>query len=227
MGLLQDMQSLLGQGLGALGVNQATAPGPAQSDGALGKLLAPALLGGLAGALMSNKKARQFGAGALAVGGGLALGGILLSKYKDRLRPPQAATPEVATAITPVSARPPAAPADQAGRLIRAVVFAAKSDGHIDGAEQRAIETQLQQLRLGAEADRIVQEALAGPLDPALIADGVRSEEEALELYLVSRAVIDVDHFMEKSYLDALALALNIPPDVRREIEEQAKSAAR
>ena len=45
------------------------------------------------------------------------------------------------------------------------------------------------------------------------------NEEEALELYFLSCAAIDIDHFMERSYLNALGDALKIPQDVREGIE--------
>ena len=48
----------------------------------------------------------------------------------------------------------------------------------------------------------------------------MKNEEEALELYFLSCAAIDVDHFMERSYLNALGDALKIPQDVREGIEK-------
>lgn len=47
----------------------------------------------------------------------------------------------------------------------------------------------------------------------------MKNEEEALEVYFLSNLVIDVDHFMERSYLQALGDALKIPADVRQSIE--------
>jgi hypothetical protein len=44
--------------------------------------------------------------------------------------------------------------------------------------------------------------------DPQRLAQGISSEQEALEIYYVSCAVIDIDHFMERSYLNALGEAL-------------------
>ena len=64
-----------------------------------------------------------------------------------------------------------------------------------------------------------MQEALDQPLNPELIARSVQNEDEALEVYYLSCLVIDVDHFMERGYLDALAQALKIPADVKRGIE--------
>ena len=65
----------------------------------------------------------------------------------------------------------------------------------------------------------LIDRALAQPLDPQSLAHGISSEQEALEVYYISCAVIDIDHFMERSYLNALGEALKLPQDVREEIE--------
>jgi len=65
-----------------------------------------------------------------------------------------------------------------------------------------------------------VAQAIEQPLDPQRLAQGVKNEEEALELYFLSCAAIDIDHFMERSYLNALGDALKIPQDVREGIEQ-------
>lgn len=70
---------------------------------------------------------------------------------------------------------------------------------------------------------QLVAQAIEQPLDPARLAQGVQNEEEALELWYLSCAVIDIDHFMERSYLNALGDALQIPQAVREEIEEDIK----
>ena len=62
-------------------------------------------------------------------------------------------------------------------------------------------------------------QALAQPLDPQSLAQGISSEQEALEVYYISCAVIDIDHFMERSYLNALGEALKLPQEVREDIE--------
>ena len=72
-----------------------------------------------------------------------------------------------------------------------------------------------------------MQEALDQPLNPELIARSVQNEDEALEVYYLSCLVIDVDHFMERGYLDALAQALKIPADVKQGIESDVNEKAR
>ena len=205
MNLLQNIQSMLGQKGSGGGLDN------------LANLLAPAALGGLVGALLTNKTAREYGMNALLIGGGAVLGTTLWNKYKSRLTETHSNEPAFGAQQS--------SPQERASRLVRALVFAAKSDGHIDEKEQQAIQSNLKQLGVGAESERLVQEAVAQPLDPNLIAKDVKTEEEALEVYLVSCAVINIDHFMERSYLDALAMALKIPDDVKQGIEADLKQA--
>ena len=70
-------------------------------------------------------------------------------------------------------------------------------------------------------------QAIEQPLDPQRLAQSVKNEEEALELYFLSCAAIDIDHFMERSYLNALGDALKIPQDVREGIERDIREQNR
>ena len=176
------------------------APGPNW-----GALLGSAALGGLAGALLNSKSTKKMAKQVLMVGGGAAAGAFAWDRYKKYMQEP------AAVEETPIDVR--------TERLIFALVFAAKSDGHIDAFEQQAINDKITELALGDEAKRVIDEAIAQPLDPKRVAKGIQSQEEALEVYFLSRSVIDLDHFMERSYLDALAAELNIPEGVRQAIE--------
>lgn len=109
-------------------------------------------------------------------------------------------------------------------RLITAMVFAAKSDGVIDKNEEAAIRRQVEHLQLGPATDEIINTALAQPLDPKVIADDVTSQDEAAEIFLLSCSVIEIDHFMENSYLDALAAQLGIPSDVAAAIKKKTET---
>ncbi|WP_075181996.1 tellurite resistance TerB family protein [Pantoea sp. 1.19] len=202
---LQQLQGLLGNG-----GKRSTAGGEG-----LSKMLAPGALGGLAGLLIANKSSRKllskYGKNALIVGGGAVAGTVLWNKYKQRISETHRDEPQFGQRETPVDHR--------AERLLTALVFAAKSDGHIDARERQAIDDNLRQIGLGDDGERLVRQAMDRPLDPDWLARGVSNEEEALELWFLSCAAIDVDHFMERSYLNALGDALKIPADVRRDIE--------
>lgn len=216
MNILQNLQGMLTKGMDSINQAAGGRDGQAGGLGNLGGLLGPAVLGGLAGALLTSKAARGIAGGALLAGGGA----MLWNKYKDRLGQVYQNDPD------PALGGPPASPEERAKRLVRALVFAAKSDGHIDDKERQAVQASLAGLNIGADAETLVQQALDEPLDPRLIAEGVRNEEEALEIYTLSCAVIDVDHFMERSYLDALAAALKIPADVQKDLEAKVAAPA-
>ena len=189
--------------------------------GGLSDMLAPGALGGLAGLLVASKSTRslltKYGGKALLVGGGAAAGAVLWNKYKQRVRETHQDEPEFGQLHTPVDQR--------AERLVTALVFAAKSDGHIDDRERAAIEQNIHQAGYGSQAETLIQQAMNRP---QWLAADVKNEEEALELYFLSCAAIDVDHFMERSYLSALGDALKIPQDVRDGIQRdiQAEKAA-
>ncbi|HCJ6522017.1 TPA: tellurite resistance TerB family protein [Enterobacter cloacae] len=203
-GWLNQLQSLLGQ---------KTSP---SGDQGLSKLLVPGALGGLAGLLVANKSSRKllakYGTGALLAGGGAIAGTVLWNKYKDRVRTAHSDEPDYGQHTSPLDLR--------TERLILALVFAAKSDGHIDEKERSAIEQQLREAGVEEQGRTLVAQAIEQPLDPQRLAQNVKNEEEALELYFLSCAAIDIDHFMERSYLDALGDALKIPQDVRDGIEK-------
>jgi len=217
MNWLNQLQSLLGQKSGA-------STSSSSSDGqGLNKLLVPGALGGLAGLLVANKSSRKlltkYGTGALLVGGGAVAGTVLWNKYKDRIRETHQDEPQFGQQQSPLDVR--------TERLIVALVFAAKSDGHIDEQEQAAIEAQLREAGIETQGRELVAKALEQPLDPAWLAQGVKNEEEALELYFLSCAVIDIDHFMERSYLNALGDALKVPQEVREGIEQDLQQQKR
>lgn len=184
-------------------------------SGGLSDMLAPGALGGLAGLLVASKSSRKlltkYGGTALLVGGGAAAGAVLWNKYKQRVRETHQDEPAFGQLQTPLDQR--------AERLVTALVFAAKSDGHIDDRERTAIEQNIHQAGYGAQAEALIRQAMNRPLDPQWLAADVKNEEEALELYFLSCAAIDVDHFMERSYLSALGDALKIPQDVRDGIQ--------
>ncbi|EKD5159007.1 tellurite resistance TerB family protein [Enterobacter cloacae] len=203
-GWLNQLQSMLGQ---------KTSPSGEQG---LSKLLVPGALGGLAGLLVANKSSRKllakYGTGALLAGGGAIAGTVLWNKYKDRVRTAHSDEPDYGQHTSPLDLR--------TERLILALVFAAKSDGHIDDKERSAIEQQLREAGVEEQGRTLVAQAIEQPLDPQRLAQSVKNEEEALELYFLSCAAIDIDHFMERSYLNALGDALKIPQDVRDGIEK-------
>lgn len=208
---LHQLQSLLGL--------QGASPSGESSKGS-GLLLGA--IGGLAGLLVASKSSRKllakYGTSALLAGGGAVAGTVLWNKYQQKMRAQNTSAQAPETAAAPAEVDP------RSVRLITALVFAAKSDGHIDDHERANIETQLRAANIDVQARVLIDQALAQPLDPQRLAEGIIDPQEALEIYYVSCAVIDIDHFMERSYLNALGDALALPKDVRADIEQDIQS---
>lgn len=104
--------------------------------------------------------------------------------------------------------------------LVRAMIAAARADGHIDETERQHISDHLSELGLRDTA-RYIDGELARPLDPHALAREVTDMEQATEIYFASLLAIEVDHFMERGYLDELARALRLDPDLKGRIEQQ------
>ena len=189
----------------------------ANAAGGFGALLGSAAFGGLLGTLMSGKTARKVAQGALVVGGTAAVGALAWKMFQKWSGggSAQPAEPARATVMQPELA-PPAQQAalpmqDESARLLlEAMILAARADGHIDEKEKAHIQEAAAHLFPGQSADALVARSLEQPLDPGVLAARVRNREEALDLYRISAMITGGDHFMERSYLDALAASLGI-----------------
>lgn len=225
MDIMQGLQSILGGAMpDAGGHSQANA---GAGLGGLAGLLNPEVLGDLANSLFAGKGGQAGGLGATAGASGGGLGGLIGSLLGGAPTPGLNQAHDGMTraggAASMFGAAPAAAPDPKAkaGRLIRALIYAAKADGNIDEREQAAINSQLARANVGPEGQELVRRAMEEPLDPNRIADGVSDSREALQLYALSSAVCNADQFMERSYLDKLAEALRIPADVKSGVEAQ------
>ncbi|SQB29683.1 Inner membrane protein yebE [Citrobacter koseri] len=143
------------------------------------------------------------GTSALLVGGGAVAGTVLWNKYKERVRAAHQDEPQFGAQSSPLDQR--------TERLILALVFAAKSDGHIDSQERAAIERQLREAGVEEQGRVLIEQAIEQPLDPQRLAQGIRNEEEALEIYFLSCAAIDIDHFMEAQLSECVGRCAEIP----------------
>jgi uncharacterized membrane protein YebE (DUF533 family) len=62
------------------------------------------------------------------------------------------------------------------------------------------------------------------PVDIKAVAAGADSPAAAAEIYLISRAIIDVDSDQERNYMDQLAKELGLAPDLVAQLESQIKA---
>ncbi|MFQ2093549.1 tellurite resistance TerB family protein [Aeromonas taiwanensis] len=174
------------------------------------------LAAGAMALLLGNKKMRKYGTKVAAVGGAAALGGLAYKLYQDWQA--QQSTPAQPT--QPLGTLEGNALDARANLLVRAMVAAARADGHIDAAERQKIQQYLTEQGQG-DAARWIDGELSRPLDPQALAREVTDMELATEVYLASLLAIEVDHFMERGYLDELARALKLDDNLKGSIERQ------
>ena len=185
------------------------------------------LAGGALGLLLGDKRVRKFGGKALTYGGAAALGALAFRAYSNWQ---QQKTATGTAPIPPAQATQflPAPEADHHSRaVLKALIAAAKSDGHIDARERGLIEEQLGRMAGDASLRSWIDAEVSRPLDPAEVASAANgSMEIATEMYLVSMLAVDAESFMERAYLDALATQLKLPADLKTQLETEAQQAA-
>ncbi len=111
--------------------------------------------------------------------------------------------------------------------LMRAMIAAAKSDGHIDATEQANIFTQLDKLNLSAEEKAFVLDELRKPLDVDAVARSARTPEQAAEIYVASLLAIDIDNPQERRYLASLAIKLRLDEKLVEHLHATVEGAAK
>lgn len=115
---------------------------------------------------------------------------------------------------------------DATGRLIaRAMVYAARADGQIDPEEKKRINAVMTNILPVANMGQFIDQAIQEPLDPQKVAADVKSPEQAEDVYRLSCSVIDIDHFMEQSYLAALAQSLGLSSSEQANLQHEAIDA--
>lgn len=109
--------------------------------------------------------------------------------------------------------------------LIKSMIGAAKSDGHIDEVEQKRIFDAVEQMSLSSQMKGLVFDLLRQPIYVEELAHGAQGMEQKSEVYLASCLAIDLDNISEHNYLNKLAGALGLPLDLAEQIKSQAKQA--
>lgn len=231
------LEQLLKSGLSMMdnkpgGAVRPTSPlgqGGKSGDPGWGKFGAGAAAGGVLGLLLGSKRGRSMGGTALKYGSIAALGAVAFKAYnhwQEQQRQQAQQAPQAAS-VTPTNPPLLAAPADEdiSRALLKAMIAAAKSDGHLDEREQSLIYAELDRQQASEQDRRWMQEELRRPLDPAEVARAATTPELAAEMYLASLLMADDTSFMERAYLDELARQLQLAPGLKAELESQARAA--
>lgn len=220
---LGGLGGLLG---GLLGGGSQAGAGGATSSGGLGGLggLLGGLLGGggLGGALGGGSRNRAGGTNYAALA---SLGMMAYQAYQAWQRSQASTAPQQMPQTADLLAGPQIETHSHA--VLRALIAAAKADGRIDASEKHLISSEIGKHTADPQLQQWLDAEVAKPLSPAEVAQSAQNDPAvAAEMYLASVMLVDDQQDAERSYLDGLASALKIDPDLQVHLEHQAKRRA-
>lgn len=105
--------------------------------------------------------------------------------------------------------------------IIRAMIAAAKADGHMDAAESQKIIGQLEAVGVGAQEKALLMQEMANTQDVNSIAAAVKTPEESAQIYLAALLVCDSQCAREQDYLASLAKALKLEPAFTASLQQE------
>ena len=109
--------------------------------------------------------------------------------------------------------------------LVRAMIAAARADGHIDDEERSRIADKLALAGLDPEERDFLARELEAPVDLDAIIGAADTEAKKVELYTASRLAIEPQSRAERGYLDLLAGRLQLPDALIDHIEATVSQA--
>jgi len=179
-----------------------------------------AAIAGVLALLLGTKAGRGVTGAGLKLGTLGALGGLAYKTYQNWQSQQTGQT--ISQAGAPIENLTGPQAEQRSLALLKAMIAAAKADGHIDAAEGAKIEDLMTKLDLESATAKLIKEELSKPLDPKDIAATADTPEAAAEIYLTSLLVIGAVNENERAYLDQLAEYLKIPKDLAQQMETQA-----
>jgi uncharacterized membrane protein YebE (DUF533 family) len=189
----------------------------------------PLAAGAIAGLLLGTGTGRQLAGTVVKLGGLAAIAGLGYQAYKNYQAGKTPEAPGSATQALPELLPPPAdsgfsieanaVSQDFALILIRAMIAAARADGHIDETERAHIFDRLSASGLSADATAFIETELTTPTDLDSIVAAAATEEQKVELYTAARLTIEPNSRAERGFLDLLAGRLGLADGLVDHIE--------
>ena len=198
-------------------------PAGPERDAMLSNLGKGALGGGVLAALLGTRGGRKLAGTAAALGGIGLLGKTAYDAFQTwKADHGGGAEPGAA----PVGELTGDAAEWRSRALLKAMIAAAKADGHLDPTERTSITSAMHRLGLDEEVQLMMEAELERPLSPTDVAAAADSPEAAAEMYLASLFVIDTQDPVERAYLNDLAAALQLDPTLVSQLEATTTTAA-
>lgn len=187
---------------------------------------AGAALGGLGAAVLGTKTGRGMAASVAKIGGLALIGGLAykaLQNYQSG-KPLISGVSEIATAPAGSGFEPQAVTNESATLYIRAMIAAAAADGRIDPKEHEKIIGGMKQAGAGDEAEQFLAQELNNPASIQDLVAGVKTQEEAVQLFTAARIAIDLDNQQEHDFLVQLAQQLQLDGQLVGHIDAAARA---
>jgi len=180
---------------------------------------------GVLALLLGTGAGRRVTGSALKIGSLAAIGGIGWKAYQNWVTQKDTIDKEVEemasnAKIIPINELGEAEANERSQILLKAMIAAAKADGHINKKEVTAIDEQIKKLGLTGDVASLMQTEIGKPLDVKEIAALAENSAIASEIYLVSAVVTDKENSMEKEYLDSLAKAMKLPDGLVEQLQK-------
>jgi uncharacterized membrane protein YebE (DUF533 family) len=195
----------------------------------------PIATGAIAAILLGTGAGRALTGSALKLGGLAAVAGLAYQayqNYQDGKAPEESRDAAADQELLPPPADTGFAPADApqgedefALALVRAMIAAARADGHIDDAERQHITGRLAMSGLDTDAAEFIDRELNAPLDLDSIVAAAQTDAQKVELFTASRLTIRPDSRAERGYLDLLAGRLGLPDALVDHVEATIEGA--
>ncbi len=216
--LLETGQSLAEQGQQWVEDKAGIPQDDGERQAALESMGKGALGAGVLAVLLGTGAGRRLTGSALKLGSLAALGGLAYKSFQNWQGVHSTKAVEQGSSIDQLEET------DAEGRsqiLMRAIIAAAKADGHIDDEELSNIQGKIAELELDGESSEFIKAELAKPLNAADVAAGADSPTTAAEIYLVSCLLMGEQNAQEKAYLHDLAQRLGLKPTLVAELERK------
>ena len=194
-------------------------PAGPERDAMLSNLGKGALAGGALAALLGTRGGRKLAGTAAALGGIGLLGKTAYDAVQTWKADHGAA---VDPGAAPVGELIGEAAERRSSALLKAMIAAAKADGHIDPTERASVKNAVHRLGLDENVRLMMEAEVERPLSPTDVAAAADSPEAAAEIYLASLFVIDTRDPTERAYLNDLAAALQLAPSLVGQLEAKA-----
>jgi uncharacterized membrane protein YebE (DUF533 family) len=195
----------------------------------------PLAAGAIAAVLLGTGSGREVAGSVLKLGGLAAIAGLGYQAYKNwqdgnQPKPVEPAPGQAQPELLPPPSGTGFSLDDHANNddfaviLVRAMISAARADGHVDDAERDAILGKVKLAGLGADAEAFLTAELSDPVDLDAIVAAAKTDSQKVELYTASRIAIDPDTRAERGYLDLLAGRLGLDDALIDHIEATVSS---